>query len=499
MFEEIKKLKSLKLKPSQVAKKLNIDTRTVKKYWDMSEADFLNLLSTFSKNKSASKLDFFKSDILEYLNTFQDFTAAQIFDRLKEENSNFSLSESSVRKYVAKLKKQLGISNKNRIREYIAVPELPMGKQAQVDFGEITLLNENKENIKLYVFLMVLSHSRYKFGIWQDKPFNSKDFVEAHKKAFEYFGGVPEEIVYDRTKVALISENNDGTFKLSKDFEKYVSEVEFNPIFCKPYDPESKGKIEAVVKFVKDNFAKHRIFKDIESFNTSFFKWLDRTGNRKIHETTKKVPAEVFTVEKQYLSSKHINKPASSITHKVKKDNTISFQGNKYSLPKGTFTAIKEVGIDVINNFINIRTLEGNLIISYSIPSTKGNLVQKDIYHKDLSKSILELKEEVFLLFNKEPRVVEYIEKLCTIDSKNIRRNLEKFKELKNGYSLEILLQAIEYSFSKNIFSISNLTTKAQKYSSSKENKFFEKKAIINTICDVKTRNISEYQKLQEE
>lgn len=104
MFEEIKKLKSLKLKPSQVAKKLNINTRTVKKYWDMSEADFLNLLSTFSRNKSASKLDFFKSDILEYLNAFHDFTAAQIFDRLKEENSNFSLSESSVRKYVAKLK-----------------------------------------------------------------------------------------------------------------------------------------------------------------------------------------------------------------------------------------------------------------------------------------------------------------------------------------------------------------------------------------------------------
>lgn len=45
----------------------------------MSEVDFINLLSTFSKNKSASELDFFKSDILEYLNTFQDFIAVQIF------------------------------------------------------------------------------------------------------------------------------------------------------------------------------------------------------------------------------------------------------------------------------------------------------------------------------------------------------------------------------------------------------------------------------------
>lgn len=86
-----------------------------------------------------------------------------------------------------------------------------MGKQAQVDFGEMTLLNENKENIKLYVFFMILSRSRYKFGIWQDKPFSSKDFVVVHKKAFEYFGGV---IVYDQDKTMFVKENNGDIVKI---------------------------------------------------------------------------------------------------------------------------------------------------------------------------------------------------------------------------------------------------------------------------------------------
>ena len=68
MFEEIKKLKALplKLKESQVAKQLNIDTRTVKKYWNMSEQDFLNLVKKLNENKSKSKsiLDQYKDEIL---------------------------------------------------------------------------------------------------------------------------------------------------------------------------------------------------------------------------------------------------------------------------------------------------------------------------------------------------------------------------------------------------------------------------------------------------
>ena len=73
---------------------------------------------------------------------------------------------------------------------------------------------------------MVLSHSRYKYGYWQDKPFNAQDFVDVHDKAFQYFDGIPEEIVYDRTKVALINENKDGTFKLCKTFKEYVKSRE---------------------------------------------------------------------------------------------------------------------------------------------------------------------------------------------------------------------------------------------------------------------------------
>ena len=66
-------------------------------------------------------------------------SAAQIYDRLKENYPEFNASNSLVRKYVAKIKEKYNLNRITRVREYVAVPELPMGKQAQVDFGEIIL------------------------------------------------------------------------------------------------------------------------------------------------------------------------------------------------------------------------------------------------------------------------------------------------------------------------------------------------------------------------
>ena len=94
--------------------------------------------------------------------------------------------------------------------------------------------------------------------------------------------------------MALINEN--GTFKLCKTFEEYIEQVKFKPVFCKPYDPESKGKIEAVVKYFKFIFANHRAYKGIDNLNAAFHRWLERTGNTKIHQTTKKVPSEVLRI-----------------------------------------------------------------------------------------------------------------------------------------------------------------------------------------------------------
>jgi transposase len=133
----------------------------------------------------------------------------------------------------------------------------------------------------------VLAHSRYKYGQWTDKPISSAGFVKMLKDCFAYLGGVPKEIVLDQDKLVAVSENY-GDIIYTYEFEKFKQAVGFNVYLCRKSDPESKGKVEAVVKYFKNNFAKNRLLGDINSWNQSFWEWLERTGNQSLHGTTKK-------------------------------------------------------------------------------------------------------------------------------------------------------------------------------------------------------------------
>src|SRR5699024_4186245 len=105
---------------------------------------------------------------------------------------------------------------------------------------------------------------------------------------------------YDQDNLIAVNENA-GDLILTNDFQIYVKERKFRVYLCRKADPESKGKVENVVKYIKHNFAKHRIFNTIGDWNDRAWSWLERTGNYNVHNTTKKRPFEVFTLEKQHL------------------------------------------------------------------------------------------------------------------------------------------------------------------------------------------------------
>ena len=88
--------------------------------------------------------------------------------------------------------------------------------------------------------------------------------MEAHEQAFAFYGSLPEEIVYDQDHLLLTSENH-GDLILTHEFAKYVEERAFRIHMCRKADPESKGKIENVVKYIKHNFARHRSFTNIDN------------------------------------------------------------------------------------------------------------------------------------------------------------------------------------------------------------------------------------------
>ena len=160
-FAKIKEQKLNGFKKSQASRNLGLDYKTISKYWDMSNEEYIKL-NQKSKNR-AKKIDRYKNKILEWIKENQDMTTAQILDWLLENNYNLDFSERTLRLFVKNLREEYDIPKTEPVRQYEAVEELPMGFQAQVDLGSIWLKKMNGSKAKIYCFAMVLAHSRYKF------------------------------------------------------------------------------------------------------------------------------------------------------------------------------------------------------------------------------------------------------------------------------------------------------------------------------------------------
>jgi len=409
-------------------------------------------------NTREKKADEYKDIILSWLTEFPDLSAAQVYDRL-EEKYKINFAESTLRKYVHDLRKEHNITKSKIPRYYEAVPDPPMGKQMQVDFGEKWVLNAGNDKIKLFVMCFVLANSRHKYYQWQDRPFNTADIIKIHENAFEYYGGIPQEIVYDQDHLILLSENH-GELVYTHGFAAYLKRRKFNIYMCRKSDPESKGKVENVVGYVKNNFAHNRTFYNLERWNEDCMAWLKRRANGKIHGTTKKIPAQVFEEERKYLRpilEKIKSKTTTlSITYRVRKDNTVLIKGNRYSVPIGTYqgpdTNVRVVKTD--NNKYIILALEKDTELArHDIPKNKGNLIQNNDHKRKKSKKIPVLMKEIILSFQDKDNALEFLNRIHADKPRYIRDQLLLIQTSITDRSDKNISQALEFCIKNNLFS----------------------------------------------
>ena len=262
-----------------------------------------------------------------------------------------------------------------------------------------------------------------------DKPFIIRSAIEAHEAAFKYFEGITKEVVYDQDRLFLADENM-GELLLTKEFGDYVFEQEFQLLFCRKADPQSKGKVENVVKYVKNNFLYGRWYHDLETLQAEAMGWLLRTGNGMAHSTTKKVPLEEWETEKQYLVPwVSVRLLPSYIMRLVRKDNTIAFHGNFYSLPQGTFAKSPQVLVWIKDNELVIHNSNDEFICSHIIAETKGKAVINTDHKRDKSVKINELIKQTAALFEDGFLATEYFELLRKDKGRYIRDHIQAISQ----------------------------------------------------------------------
>lgn len=429
---EIHQLRDRGLRIVQIAKRLRISRNTVYKYLDMSFEDAVN---EFSQTGRKKKLDEYKDWIVGWLLEFPSLTGAQVLDWLQEKYPEIDVGESTVRRYVNEIREIYQIDKVDEPREYEAVIELPPGKQLQVDWGQTIQKTSGGKEVKLYFVAFVLAHSRHKFTVWLDRPFTTRDTIARHEKAFQFYGGITDEIVYDQDNLIAVSENA-GDLILTKEFQQYIKDRKFKIYLCRKADPESKGKIESVVKYVKYNFAKNRIYTTLEDWNERSLKWLERTGNYKVHNTTKKRPFEVFLLEKQHLKKVSTPLPilesnhTEIITRNVNKDNTVRYTSNRYSVPLGTYTNYPVVQIVPQGQKLKILAPHtGEILAEHTISLEKGKLIKNLNHGRDRSKSLDELQRNVLTLFPYDG-AEQYIQDVCHTYGRYRRDQLLLFQKI---------------------------------------------------------------------
>lgn len=467
MWYEVKKLSSTKgNSDNKIAQLLGIDRRTVSKYKKMSESEFKSFID--KKRVYSKLLDPYYFYVKRLLELDNSLPAAVIEDRLKENHLDLPIVNSkTVYNFVKYVREKEHIFASSKIRQTAAIDEVPYGSQAQIDFGEHTMRCFGKSIQKVYFFALVLSRSRFKYVFFQTQPFTGKTAVESHERAFEYIEGIPNMLLYDQDSVYLKSENL-GDYILADDFHQYRNERNINVSFCRKADPQTKGKIENVIGYIKHNFLRARTFYDIDRLNEEALAWLKRTANGTPHSTTKKLPGDEWIIEKDYLK---VFNPTSIILkeklpeYTVRKDNTVSYRGCFYRVPYGTYNGKgTTVFLSTKEETISLYNHQSNLIAEHNISKEKGKIIGGTSYMRDRTSELNALKENALWLRPNCDVFADYIEEIHKNKSRYFRDNLKIIREVIGEYNEELVGSALNYCIEHQLYNAFNLKEAAEYY-----------------------------------
>jgi transposase len=211
--------------------------------------------------------------------------------------------------------------------------ETEPGEQAQVDWGSFGFIQHHGQRRRLYAFVMTLGWSRamyVEFTACADMAW----WLRCHVHAFRYLGGVAQRVLHDNLKTAVLDREPDGTIHWHPRYLDFADYYGFSLRACQPYRAQTKGKVEAGVRYVRGNFWPGLHFVDLDDLNRQCREWLDHVANVRVHGTTGEVPAERLAREPlEPLGDKPDYDTSLISFRRATKDCLISYGGNHYSVP----------------------------------------------------------------------------------------------------------------------------------------------------------------------
>ncbi len=210
------------------------------------------------------------------------------------------------------------------------------GEAVQVDFGASPLLTDvhTGEIFKTWFFVMTLCWSRHQY-VEMIPDQTVATWLSCHRRAFEWFGGVPGRVIIDNAKCAITKACIHDP-EVQRSYAEFAEGYGFRIDPCPPRDPQKKGIVEAGVKYVKRSFLPLRIFRSLADANRQAQEWVMSVAGNRCHGTTREQPLTRFAdVERALLGKLPGVPPRLSVWAKVKvhRDAHVQYLRCLYSVP----------------------------------------------------------------------------------------------------------------------------------------------------------------------
>lgn len=302
-----------------------------------------------------------------------NYNSASLYTKLQEKGYQGGLS--ILKDYIKKFRPPVVRTTQQRTMRY----ETSTGKQVQMDWGFVRYINRNGKEKHYACLVMILGYSRKKYIEFFSQA--TLEFLRIGMiHAFQYFGGVPEQVLTDNMK-SVVQSRTRKSITFNPRFETFAAEMGFTIKVCKIRCPMTKGKAERLVHYVKNNFMPGREFENLVDLNVQALQWCSTVDGLE-HGTTGRIPNEALKDEilnvlppmdvlDRYLWSER----------SVGIDGSVSFEGIKLGVDCSCHS--KRVFVAREDNRVMVADKSGMIVGEYLLEGRRKNYFHPNQWPSD--------------------------------------------------------------------------------------------------------------------